>query len=667
MSDHFNDPSLARMLNERFICIKVDREERPDVDTVYNSFVQAVTGRSGWPLTCFLTPDLVPFVGTTYLPEDRLRKAVESISERWEHSRTQVEADGDKVISALRDLFARSSHDPTVKLGPHTLLKAFNAADACFDSIHGGFGSAPKFPRPSVFEFLMSMHLSGEQDNRLRTESLDMVLDSLRKMAAGGIHDHVGGGFFRYALDAAWHIPHFEKLLSDQVQLALSYFSAYLITKDEYFKHITCETLDFVLAEMRDPRTGAFYSALHADSESQFDLSQESMEGAYYTFSSFEIMLMLGEPARTIFNMRFGIEALGNITSSAVAEAELSGLSGLNVLRISSSIPEIAAEVGLSEEQVEESLQSSLKIVARERERRPHPATDDLSITCWNALAISAFARTGAALQRQDYIDAAMRAASIIMDHMVVRIERKTDAVYLARAYRGRRGRVEAFAEDYANAIQAFIDCYEVSGESKYLIFARRLQNALDNEFWEDGGYCTSKKGDKSILLRRKEDYDGAEPSSSSIAALNLVRMGSLLGDTSLLERARQVAESFSKVLSTSPLAMPMLLVAIEALANEGAKKVVVMGDNEEASRMLSEFWSRGLPRSVALLRVPTKGTEDGLQKYLSESRRLILNTRGRVMAYVCSGNMCLEPTDNVERFGEELDYLRSLHAGQVF
>lgn len=660
MSAHFRDPALASLLNDRFICIKVDREERPDVDSVYNSFVQAVNGRSGWPLTCFLTPELVPFVGATYLPKDRLFNAVESIADRWENNRDKVEEDGVKVLGALRDLFEQGARDPHVTVGPEILRKAFDTADTCFDVVNGGFGSAPKFPRPSVFEFLLGMHLSGGHDERLRAESLDMVLDSLREMAAGGIHDHIGGGFFRYALDAAWDVPHFEKILSDQAQLSNCYLSAYLITKEKAFMRVACKTLDFVLAEMRDSTSGAFYSAIHADSESQFDVNHDNAEGAYYTFSSFELLLMLREPASTIFNMRFGVEPNGNVSNSAVAKAELGGLDGLNVLRISSSIPQISATVGLPEKEVRRILEEATTKVSEERSRRPRPPTDDLAITCWNALAITAFARAGAALHRQDYVDAAVAAANVIMERMVIRQDRKTDSIYLARAFRGNRGRVEAFAEDYADAIQAFIDIYEVTGQSKYLVFARQLQNALDLEFWEDGGYCNSKKDDKYILLRRKEDYDGAEPSSSSVAALNLVRLSSLLGDEALLDRANHIANSFSSVLNSSPLAMPMLLVAVQALAAE-SKKVVVVGDNEEASSMLSAYWSRGLPRSVALLRLPLEGIQEGLRKYVSEGRQRLVSATGRVCAFVCTGQTCLEPTGNVQRFCEELDYLRAV------
>lgn len=659
MDRHYRDPALADLLNRKFICIKVDREERPDVDSVYNAFVQAVTGRSGWPLTCFLTPRLIPFVGTTYLPPDRLVEAVRSIADRWENSSHLVERDGLKVLTALRNLFVQNASIPSDKLSPNVLRRAFKAADTCFDVKHGGFGSAPKFPRPSVFEFLLSMHLASPRGDRVKTESLDMVLDSLREIAAGGIHDHIGGGFFRYALDAAWHVPHFEKILSDQAQLASSYLNAYLITREASFKDVACKTLDFINMEMRDRNTGVFYSAIHADSPSLYDVERSESEGAFYTFSSFELKLMLGEPASSIFHKRFGVEPGGNVCNEAAAKAEYGGLEGLNVLRISSTIEQIAREMQMSEKEVEEILSRSIRKVRRERNLRPHPRVDDLTITCWNALTISAFARAGAALQRKDYIEAAIRAANAIMEEMVTREDLETDCIYLARAYRGTRGKVEAFAEDYADAIQAYIDCYEVTGKKKYLLFARRLQNTLDVDFWEDGGYCNCKKGESNILIRRKEDYDGAEPSSSSVAALNLVRLASLLGDSTLLEKSKQIAKTFSQVLQASPLAMPTLLIAVQALMTGGSKKVVVVGNNEEAAKMLDEYWSRGLPRSVALVRVTEDGGQENLANYIGEGYKQLWTGSGDVSAFVCDGDVCLEPTHNVNRFSEELEFLR--------
>eukprot|EP00178_Gracilaria_changii_P024643 TRINITY_DN743_c1_g1_i1.p1 TRINITY_DN743_c1_g1~~TRINITY_DN743_c1_g1_i1.p1 ORF type:complete len:815 (+),score=88.30 TRINITY_DN743_c1_g1_i1:412-2856(+) len=658
MSEHFRDPDIARILNERFICVKVDREERPDVDSVYNSFVQAVTGRTGWPLTCFLTPSLIPFVGTTYLPRERLMNAVTSIAERWEINREKVEADGKKVIGALRDLFARKKTTSQQHVNIETLHRAFNAAVASFDVENGGFGSAPKFPRPSVFEFLLSVHQSNQIDDEVRIEALDMVLDSLRHIAEGGIHDHVGGGFFRYSLDASWQVPHFEKILSDQVQLAQTFLHAYMLSGEQQFRHVVCKTLDFVKREMLNEDTGAFYSAIHADSQPLYDITKTAAEGAFYTFSSFELKLMLGEPASTIFHKRFGVTAAGNVSESAVAKAEYDGLEGLNVLRIDSSMSEIAEEVGLPEETVASILSTSLEKVRQERERRPRPPTDDLSVTSWMALAISAFVRAGRSLNRPDYVEVAQNAAALIRRSLVIRIDDVSDAVYLARGYRGKRGIVEAFADDYTYSIQAFLDCYEVTGDLVSLHFARQLQNALDVRFWDQDGYCNAVKGDKDILLRRVEDYDGAEPAASSVAVLNLVRMGSLFGDDRLWTHAKCVMNSFKATFDTSPLAMPLLLTSAYPLVRNLPQKVVIFGSNEEASNLLDVYWSQGLPRHIGMLRLPFENCSKKLVQYFSSDwQRLEMDLRKKT-AFVCTGDVCLEPTSDPERFLTELRQL---------
>ncbi|KAI0565986.1 Six-hairpin glycosidase-like protein [Gracilaria domingensis] len=657
MSEHFRDPDIARILNERFICVKVDREERPDVDSVYNSFVQAVTGRTGWPLTCFLTPSLIPFVGTTYLPKDRLMNAVKSIAERWEINRDKVEDDGKKVVGALRDLFARRKIASQQHVNIETLHHAFDAAVASFDVENGGFGSAPKFPRPSVFEFLLSVYQSNQLDSRVRCEALDMVLDSLRCIASGGIHDHVGGGFFRYALDASWQVPHFEKILSDQVQLAMTFLHAYQLSGEQQFRDVVCKTLDFVKREMRDNDTGAIYSAIHADSRPLYDITKTAAEGAFYTFSSFELMLILGEPASTIFQKRFGVTAAGNVSESAVAKAEYNGLEGLNVLRITSSIPQIADEVNLSEAEVGNILHTSLAKVLEERERRPRPPTDDLSVTSWMALAISAFVRAGRSLNRPDYVAIAEKAAGLIRRSMVIRLDDEADAVYLARAYRGKRGIIEAFADDYTYCIQAFLDCYEVSGDLEYVHFARQLQNALDTRFLEQDGYCNAVKGDDDILLRRVEDYDGAEPAASSVAVLNLVRMASLFGDNKLWNRAKGIMNSFKATFETSPLAMPLLLTSAYPLVRDLPQKVVVVGNNEEASNLLDVYWSQGLPRHVSMLRLPLKNCSGKLAQYFSDWQNLAQDLKNKA-AFVCTGEVCLEPTSDPERFLTELRQL---------
>lgn len=658
MSAHFADPEISNILNKEFICVKVDRTERPDVDSVYSFFVQIVSGRNGWPLTCFLTPTLIPFIGTTYLTQGQLKRAIKSIPVQWEKTPDELEANGKKVIDALRDMFVRKPAAAQKPVTMHTLSNTFDAAVSSFDVKHGGFGAVPKFPRPSVFEFLLSLHQSKQLDDRIRSESLSMVLDSLRHIADGGIHDHIGGGFHRYSLDDAWQVPNFEKTLSDQAQLAMSFLDAYLLTGEEQFRQIVFKTLDFVIREMRDSETGIFYSSMHSDSQPLFDITNTPSAGAFYTFSLFELRLILGEPAGTIFLKRFGVTTEGNISNSPVAKAEYDGLDGLNVLRISSPISEIANEMNISEEEVIIILQESIAKVLAQREQRPRPPVDDLAVISWTSLAISAFTRAGAALGRPDYIRVATKGAEVIREKMCVFRDPNTDSIYLARAYRKSRGKMEALAEDYAYAIQAFLDCFEVTGNSGYALFARQLQNTMDQEFWDDDGYGNCRKGDANILLRRIDNYDSAEPAASSVTVLNLLRMASLFGDTKLEERARLVTNSFGDILNSTPLSMPMLLVSALPLMTKQLKNVIIVGDNEEASHLLRVLWSRRMPRFVSLLRLPLQENAKELTKYLSPQRRWLAEHSKQNSCFVCTGDEFLEATEDPDLFLAQLNEL---------
>lgn len=673
MMRHLNTPKIANMLNENFVSIMVDREERPDVDNVYMTFVQAVSGRCGWPMTVFLTPELVPFVGATYLPADRLLSAVQSIADRWKEQRFSVEADGAKVLEALRDLSdsKRRSNGKAISLGPESLRAAYEAASASFDVIHGGFGPPPKFPRASLFEFLFGTHLLHTSDALLSQDSLDMVNFTLMKMLQGGVHDHLGGGFFRYTMDSAWQAPRFEKLLSDQAQLALSYLFAYLISDNTDFRYAVERTLDFCLDNMLISSVGAFASAMDSDSVSQFDVESkgEAKEGAFYTISEWELKLMLGEPTASLFAMRYGIRPEGNVVDSERG----SEFTGLNILRVSKSIELIADSAGMQPAQVERLLEAGRQKLLAERNRRPHPVVDDLVIACWNAMAVSALARAGRTLMEPRYLYAAFRAMEHIITNMVSRVDEESGAVFLLRAFRQGhgRGRVEAFAEDYCACIQACIDCFETApphNATKYLDLALRLQRALDMSFWdgENGGYFASTEEDKSILIRRREDYDGAEPSASSVAALNCIRLASLTGDQTLWKRAREICSAFAAVLAKAPLAMPLLLVSVQALEEAGTKRVVIIGDDETSSSFLSAFWSCGLPRSVALLRLPLDGPSSELAALLSDASKNIRVLHGKATAYVCTGSECLEPTDNLQRFSEQLNYLQKAQVSRA-
>jgi uncharacterized protein len=667
MQRGLREPKIAFLLNKGYVSILVDRQERPDVDNAYMTFVQAVTGRGGWPMTVFLTPGAVPFVGSTFLPPDRLASALESISARWTEQRSVVEADGAKVLEALRALsIEKRARLDDLPLGAETLQVAFDAACTSFDATYGGFGPPPKFPRAPLFEYLFGTHLLYGRDSAIGAEAMSMLDLTLTRMCEGGIHDAIGGGFFRYSMDAAWTSPNYEKLLSDQAQLALSYLFAYCISGNLLFKRVVMSTLDFCLDELLIAETGAFASALDADSLSMFDVGSidgEAQEGAFYSLGSWEVKLMLGEPSATAFCMRYGISPAGNMIDTERAAA----FEGMNIARVSASIEDIAAKLNLSAAEVMELLDVACRKLREERNRRPRPAIDDTDIVSWNAMAVSALVRAGRALSEPRYLDAGFRTMDHILDHMVSRVDAKLDAVFLSRTFRSGqgRGRVDAFAEDYATAIEACIDCFEASSPAtgaRYLSFALKLQRALDAAFWDvegGGGYMSSSEDDQTILIRRKEDYDGSEPAASSVSALNCVRLASLTGCQELWKRARHIAAAFSYVVTKTPLAMPLLLVSVQSFASEGSKKVVILGDDEQAASFLTDFWRRGLPRSVALLRIPVEGVSDELAAVLSGGRKLIRSKTGEAMAYVCTGAECLEPTTSTQKFREQLDYLQ--------
>jgi uncharacterized protein len=669
MQRGLRQPGIAALLNDGYVSILVDRQERPDVDNAYMTFVQAVSGRSGWPMTVFLTSDYVPFVGATFLPPERLAAALESISVRWAEQRSLVEADGAKVVAALRELsVAKRSSSEDLPLGADTLRDAFRAACQSFDAAYGGFGPPPKFPRAPLFEYLFGTHLLNGRDSGIGREAMAMLDLTLTRMCEGGIHDLVGGGFFRYSMDAAWASPNYEKLLSDQSQLALSYLFAYCISGNPLFKRIVVSTLDFCIDELLIQETGVFASALDADSLSIFDVGTangEAQEGAFYSLGLWEVKLILGEPSATAFCRRYGILPDGNVNDTGRG----TDFAGMNVARVTASIDAVADELCLSAAEVEDMLEAGREKLRAERHRRPRPDMDDTCIVSWNAMAVSAFARAGRALDEPRYLRTAFRTLDHILNLMVSRVDENLDAVYLSRTFRNGHGcgRVGAFAEDYAAAIEACIDCFEASPPSssaRYLSYALKLQRALDEAFWDDeggGGYMSSSADDNTILVRRKEDYDGSEPSASSVSALNCVRLASITGDQGLWERARRVADAFSNVLSKTPLAMPLLLVTVQSFVSAGAKKVVILGDDEQAAGFLRDFWSRGLPRSVALLRLPVDGASEELAGLISRSRREILSKTGEAMAYVCTGAECMEPTTSVERFAEQLNIVEQV------
>lgn len=556
--ESFADADAARILNEHFVAIKVDREERPDVDRVYMAFVQAATGGGGWPMSVWLTPDLKPFFGGTYFPpEDRwghpaFKTILREIAAAWERDAARLT---DAADEALRHLREQTLAPPAATLQSERKLldSARDAFLASFDRAHGGFGGAPKFPRPSVFEFLLRHH-----ERTGNAAALEMTLFTLRKMAGGGIRDHLGGGFHRYSVDAEWFVPHFEKMLYDQAQLASVFLEAFRLTRDPFFEEIARETLDYVLRDMTG-YDGQFFSAEDADSPLPEDPSRHS-EGAFYLWTQVEVWAVLGRDAARVFCRHYGVEAGGNVA------ADPHGMfTGKNIL---------VARDGDADDETRAVLREARRTLFDVRARRPRPHRDDKTLTSWNALMISALARAFSALGDNRYLVNAQAAASFIRRHLYDEPSRT-----LLRRFRGGEAGIAGYLDDYAFLVQALLDLHDAKADDATLAWALALQEKQDALFADrdGGGYFSTAADAPNLVLRVKEDYDGAEPAANSVAASNLLRLSRHARNLEFLARAKRAIASAAARFRHAPTAIPQMLAAMElhlrrAAENAGAQ-----------------------------------------------------------------------------------------------
>jgi uncharacterized protein YyaL (SSP411 family) len=552
--ESFENPEVAAVLNEFYVSIKVDREERPDIDRLYMAFVQATTGSGGWPMSVWLTPKGEPFFGGTYFPPtDRYGRpgfvtVLERIAELWAGEPERILAQGADVIASLRETSTPPAASAELDAAP--LRAGFDAFAASYDADRGGFGGGPKFPRPSIFNFLL---------RRPEPEALEMTLHTLRAMAAGGIRDHLGGGFHRYSVDGAWHVPHFEKMLYDQAQLVGSFLDAWLITGDPQFAALVRETLGYVTRDLTHAQ-GGFFSAEDADSLLAHGHSAHA-EGAFYVWSHEEILRLLGPERAAAFNRRYGVEPDGNVDSSADPHHEFTAK---NILVERASGPPLEAERA---------------ILFEARAQRPRPHLDDKILTAWNGLMISAFARAGAALDDPEFLAAARRAAEFLRAEL---FDPATGELF--RTWREGRAAIRAFAEDYAFLVQALLDLYEADFDPAWLEWAIQLQSKQDALFFDEAtaSYLGSAEGDPLVPLRLRDDYDGAEPSANAVAARNLLRLGWMTHDDAFVARARRVIHSFETILRRMPSAVPQMLCALDMLLTP-PRQYVIAGPEPKA------------------------------------------------------------------------------------
>jgi hypothetical protein len=581
--ESFENEAIAAVLNEHFVPVKLDREERPDVDRVYMAYLQALTGQGGWPLSVWLTPDLRPFYAGTYFPpEDRQGRAgfptiLRAIARGWREDRARLVEEAERVVRALKENAAGEAEpattEPLARAAGAAFEKAYGYYAEAFDTRNGGFGGAPKFPRPANLAFLLRCAALQGVASEAGREASAMVARTLGAMARGGIHDHVGGGFHRYSVDAEWFVPHFEKMLYDQAQIASCALDAWRATGDERPAWLARATLDYVLRDMTSPE-GAFYSAEDADSPGPG--GAESVEGAYYVWTTQELERALGPDAAFLSDL-YGAKPGGNVPPASDPHGDFTGR---NILAQVRPLAEAASLHGMEPQAASDLLVSCLARLLKARSGRRRPHVDDKVVAGWNGLVISALARAGAAPaeclgeRRRAYIEAAVR-ASVFAEKELLDLPGGVPR----RSWRRGVGSGPGFAEDCAFLVQAWLDLYEATFDTRWLNLAERLQGAMDAEFWDDerGGYFNSRAGAADVVVRLKEDYDGAEPAATSAAALNLFRLSSLTGDLGLRDRGRRAIAAFRGRWESAPHAMPQLLCAFES-ALEPPRHVVVTG-----------------------------------------------------------------------------------------
>ncbi len=576
--ESFENPETARLLNEHFVSVKVDREERPEVDALYMAFVQASTGAGGWPMSVWLTPELKPVVGGTYFPphdghgRPGFPTVLRHLAEAWHKNAQRLREQGDRVMAALAE-GAQGVESGGTFPGVERAAAAALHFSRAFDPVEAGFGDAPKFPRPAVLHFLLRESAATGRD-----EPRAMVLQTLTAMARGGMHDHLGGGFHRYSVDAAWRVPHFEKMLYDQAQLACAYLEAWQGTGVEEHAAVVRSTLDAVLGDLRLPG-GAFASAEDADSVVAGDETRHA-EGAFYVWTRQEILDVLGPEQGAAFCQDHGVLERGNVPAGADPHGELTGK---NVLRL---IPGAQASAWVE----------ARRRLGEVRARRPRPHRDDKVLTAWNGLTISALARAGAVLGEERYLAAAKGAAEFLQDHLVA------GDGGLRRCWCEGRLSPHGYADDHAFLIQGLLDLYEARGDIRWLQWADHLQSEMDRHFLDgrDGLYFTAAAGDPLVPVRLKPDHDGAEPSANSVAALNLLRLGAMLDDPGRIDAGRRILSSSAPALERFAAALPQMLVAWRFSLRPPAQAVLT-GDSGEASPLARALHRPYHPDKVVL------------------------------------------------------------------
>ncbi|UCE20419.1 MAG: thioredoxin domain-containing protein [Gemmatimonadota bacterium] len=627
--ESFEDPEVAQAMNNTFVSIKVDKEERPDIDSIYMTVCQMMTGSGGWPLTVVMTPEKMPFFAATYIPRESrfgrvgMKELIPQIREKWKSQREEILNSAENVAGQLRRV---TSVSPGAELGRDVLTAAFRTLSRRFDEHYGGFGKAPKFPTPHNLTFLLRYWKSTGDEKALR-----MAEKTLQFMRRGGVYDHIGFGFHRYSTDERWLVPHFEKMLYDQALLTMAYVEAYQATGKEEYKRTGEEVLSYVLRDMTSPE-GGFYSAEDADSEGE--------EGKFYLWEEGEIRGVLPPEEAEVIIRALNVEEKGNFRGESTGEK-----TNENILHLRMSLAESVPELGLEQGELLHRLESARRALFDVRQRRPRPFRDEKILTDWNGLMIAALAKAARVFDNADYTNAAGTATAFVLSRM----RDKEGRLY----HRFGDGEVAlgGFLDDYAFFTWGLIEMYETTFEVDYLKAALEMTERMIHHFWDksEGGFYFTADDAETTLIRRKEIYDGAIPSGNSVAMLNLLRLGRMTARPEFAENAAHIGRAFSKDIERTPVAYTQLMSALDFQSGE-SYEVVLVGDvlSADTKVMLDALRKRFLPKTVVLFS-PAHGESSEISK-LADYTQSMSSINGKTTAYVCQNYSCKQPTTDVRK-----------------
>jgi uncharacterized protein YyaL (SSP411 family) len=627
--ESFENEEIAQMMNDTFVCVKVDREERPDIDHVYMAVTQMMTGHGGWPMTVVMTPDKKPFFTGTYFPprarfgRSGMIELIPKIAQVWKTQRKEIAESAAEITSHLQETM--DGVGTGAALGEEVLKTAFEQLSKSFDAERGGFGQKPKFPTPHVFLFLLRYwKRSGD------VTAIAMVEKTLQEMRRGGIFDHLSFGFHRYSTDRNWLLPHFEKMLYDQAMLALAYLELYQATHNEDYAQVAREIFTYVLRDMTSP-DGGFYSAEDADSEGE--------EGKFYVWTEAELREVLGDSDSEFVKEVFATQPDGNFTEEATGHK-----TGANILHLAETLEANAIKLNVSEDFLKTKIEELREKLFLKRKERIHPYKDDKILTDWNGLMMAALARGARVLGDEKYADAAQKCFQFLKENLF-KNER------LLHRFRDGEATIAGNVDDYAFVVWGLLELYDATFDVQFLKGAIELNNAMLEHFWDDetGGLFFTSNDAEELLVRKKEIYDGAVPSGNSVAMLNLLKLSKITANEEFLKKAEEINKAFSLQISRSPSAFTMFLSALH-FAIGPSSEIVVVGKKAEAGEFLKELNHLFLPNVVVLLK--TEGSEIEEIAGFTKNQTAI---NGKASVYICENYACNKPVSTVQEMMELL------------